>query len=206
MNPHEPAPPDGPTPDELRHPDAARNRAAWDLAYPRLWRAALSLAHHLLSGPEHAQNREDLASRAVTELVRGVVENSLPSFNQMSTFGDVVSMTQQIVRARTKDFFRARGRRPEDLTGEVPDAPAEDSASAAALSWDECLELIRELPPPQPEIFDLHYAQGHTAEEIAVRLSMPRSTVLSHLFRGKKTLRQKLGGRDSEDGDHSTAP
>ena len=196
----------GPSLGALRDPDARANREAWERAYPLLWSAAIRLLRHILTGPEHEHDREDIAARALTELVRGVIENRLPSFNQMAVFGDVLSMTQQIVRARTKDFFRSRGRRPEDLTDEVPDTPALGSDSSSDLTRHEFDELIRELPPPQPEIFDLHYAQGHTAEEISARLAMPRSTVLSHLFRGKKTLRKRLEERAGDDGEQPPPP
>ncbi|MEA3207975.1 MAG: Sigma-70, region 4 [Chthoniobacter sp.] len=177
----------------LRDPTPETSRDAWERAYPLLWKAAMVVLHYRLAGPEHTHDREDIAARALAELVRGVIDNQLPSFNQMATFADVLGMTQQIVRARTKDFFRSRERRPEELADEVPDAPVMESSSA--LTWDECDALIRGLPPPQPEIFELHYAQGHTADEISARLGMPRGTVLSHLFRGKKTLRKKLEER-----------
>ena len=204
MNPTEPQNPDespenGPSLGALRSLDARISREAWEQAFPLLWKAAIRLLHHLLAGPEHEHNREDIAAQALNELTKGVIENRLPSFNQMTTFGDVESMSHQIVRARTKDFFRSRGRHPEDPTDEIPDLPAACADASPALSWQECEELIRELPPPQPEIFDLHYAQGHTAEKISAKLRMPRGTILSHLFRGKKTLRAKLDERAAAD-------
>ncbi len=204
MNPTEPPnsddpPESGPSLGALRSLDARINSQAWEQAYPLLWNAAARLLRYILRGPEHEHDREDIAARAMSEVVRGVIENTLPSFNQMTTFGDVLGMIQQIVRARTKDFFRTRARRPEDLTDEVPDSPDADAESFPLLSWEECEELIRKLPPPQPAIFQLHYSQGHTAAEIADQLGMPRSTVLSHLFRGMKTLRKMFEERG--DGD-----
>ena len=211
MNPTEPQesdeqPENGPSLGALRSFDARISREAWEQAYPILWNAAVRLLRHILTGPEHEHDREDIAAQALSELVRGVIANRLPSFNQMTTFGDVQSMSQQIIRARTKDFFRSRGRHPEDPTDEIPDLPAADVDASPALSWQECEELIRDLPPPQPEIFDLHYARGHTAEEISAKLRMPRGTILSHLFRGKKTLRAKLNERATADRNQPPSP
>lgn len=164
----------------------------------------MRLLHSLLSGPRHEQDREDIASRALAKLVSGIIEDRLPSFNQMSTFGDVVGMTWKIVSARAVEFFRSRERRPEDLMEDVPEVPVTGADSSPALSWDECEELINKLPPPQPEIFKLHYVEGHTAEEISARLGKPRGTILNYLFRGRKTLRDWLVEREDDSRDRDT--
>jgi len=187
--------------ESLRSADPRLNAEAWGQAFALLWPAALRFLNSLLlTGPQHAADREDIAAKAIAELVRGVIENKLRSFNQMTAFDDVRDMLLVILRARTTDFFRSRGRRPEDLTDEVPEPAPESSGEDPAYSWEELSVLIAELPPPQPEIFAQHYAQGRTADEIAAHLHLPRNTVLSHLFRGRKALRRKL------DGDHPNPP
>jgi RNA polymerase sigma factor (sigma-70 family) len=184
---------------DLRSADASINQRAWGAAYPLLWKAMAGLlAAHLLTGAQHEQDREDLAARALGELVRGVIEGKPESFNQIANFDDLRCMALQIVRARTKDYFRARGRRPEDLTAEPPEPSLPAAEPESKLSREEFDGLIARLPPPQPEVFRLHYVQGHTAEEIAEQTGMPRNTVLSHLFRGKKTLRTWLDALFSE--------
>jgi RNA polymerase sigma-70 factor (ECF subfamily) len=188
--------PPAPALDDLRSLDPRVNAVAWQAAFPRLWQTSLQLLSVLLTGADHAHDREDIAARAVAELTRSLIGKNLPSFNQIRTFDDLLDMNRQIVRARTKDFFRQRGRRLEDPTAELPDSAAngpETDSSAGGEDFDALLAL---LPPPQPEIFRLHYEQGHTAEEISARLGLPRNTVLSHLFRGKKTLRKHLDGAD----------
>ena len=180
--------------DDLRSVDPRVNAEAWRAAFPSLWTAALQLLHIVLAGTEHAQNREDIAARALAELVRSLMEKKLESFNQIRTFDDLLGMTRQIVRARSKDFFRHRGRHPEDLTDTPPEPPFTTAAPECPLSREDFDGLIARLPPPQPEIFRLHYAEGHTAEEIAALLDTPRNTILSHLFRGKKTLRKHIEG------------
>jgi RNA polymerase sigma factor (sigma-70 family) len=195
-----------PTLEQLRSTDARISETAWRKAYPLLWQTASRLLSFLLTGERHQQDREDIAARALAELVRGVVEKKPESFNQIASFGDVLGMTQVIVRARTKDFFRSLARHPEDATADLPEPPVETSASVPALTWTELEALITELPPPQPEIFQRHYAQGHTADEIAGQLRLPRSTVLSHLFRGRKTLREMLGRNAGDDGQPPSSP
>ncbi len=185
---------DSPSIEDLRSPDARVNAEAWRVAFPLLWQAALRLLHIILAGAEHTHDREDIAARAIAELVRSLIEKNLPSFNQIATFDDLVGMTQQIVRSRTKDFFRQRGRRPEDLTDAPPEPAMAGAERETPLSREDFDGLIARLPPPQPQIFALHYVEGHTAEAIAAQLGMPRNTILSHLFRGKKTLRKLLEG------------
>jgi RNA polymerase sigma factor (sigma-70 family) len=165
---------------------------AWRLAFPLLWQSALRLLNIVLDGPEHARDREDIAAKAISELVRSLVEKDLPSFNQIATLDDLLDMTQQIVRYRTRDFFRSRGRRPEDLTDDPPEPPGAGAEASPRWSREEFDAQIALLSPPQPEIFRLHYVEGHTAEAIAIRLDKPRSTILSHLFRGKKAIRKRL--------------
>lgn len=188
-----------PTLAELRSTDARVSERAWAAAYPPLWKATAGLlAAHLLVGAQYEHDREDIAARSLGELVRGVVEGRPESFNQLSSFDDLQGMALQIVRARTKDYFRHRGRRPEDPTAELPEPSHPSGEPGTQLSREEFDNLIARLPPPQPEIFRLHYVQGHTAEEIATQTGMPRNTVLSHLFRGKKTLRTWLEALFSE--------
>jgi RNA polymerase sigma factor (sigma-70 family) len=178
---------------ELRSTDARVSERAWAAAYPLLWKATAGLlAAHLLVGAQYEHDREDIAARSLGELVRGVIEGRPESFNQLTSFDDLQGMALQIVRARTKDYFRHRGRRPEDLATEPPEPSHQSEDAGAQLSREEFDNLIARLPPPQPEIFRLHYVQGHTAEEIARQTGMPRNTILSHLFRGKKTLRPWL--------------
>jgi RNA polymerase sigma factor (sigma-70 family) len=178
---------------ELRSTDARVSERAWAAAYPPLWKATAGLlAAHLLIGAQYEHDREDIAARSLGELVRGVIEGRPESFNQLTSFHDLQGMALQIVRARTKDYFRHRGRRPEDLTAEPPEPSHQTEDAGAHLSREEFDNLIARLPSPQPEIFRLHYVQGHTAEEIARQMGMPRNTILSHLFRGKKTLRTWL--------------
>lgn len=184
--------------EELRSTDERVNAGAWQQAYPRLWEAALSLLQGvLLTGAQHAQDREDIAAQALAQVVRGLIEGKLESFNQIASFDDLKGMTLHIVRARVTDFFRQRARRPEEVTDEVPElssasfAPV-DSSTAGSLTRDEFDRLIGELSPPMPEIFHAHYVLGQTAAEIAAGRGLSRNTVLSHLHRGKKALHQRL--------------
>ena len=179
---------------ELRSVDARQNAEAWERAYPLLWDVAMRLLGGLLRGAEHSHDREDLAAQALSEVVRGVIARTPESFNRIATFDDLRNVTLRIVRTRTFDFFRRRARHPEELSGTPAEPQAELSGAGPplALTREEFDVLIAGLPPPQPEIFYEHYVLGSTAAEIAARRNMPRGTVLSHLHRGKKTLRGQL--------------
>lgn len=187
-----PQPPDPPTLAELQSLDPRVNAAAWDRAFRILWDMALRLlSTRLLVGAQHEQNRQDIAAQAIEQVTRGVIEKRTNSFNQLTTFDDVCGMTHRIVRARVADFFRHQGRHPEQLTDEIPesDAASAGAESDSALMREEMEALIAKLPPPQPEVFHEHYILGRTAAEIAEDRQLSRNTVLSHLHRGKKTLR-----------------
>ena len=52
--------------------------------------------------------------------------------------------------------------------------------------------LIAELPPAQGEALILHHVLGHSVDEVAELVGVPRDTVRSRLRLGKSALRQRL--------------
>jgi hypothetical protein len=71
-----------------------------------------------LVGSENEHDREDTVSTAIQQVVRGVVENSADSSNQIQTFDDVLGMTRHIVGLRITDFLRSKVCRQEDAVEE----------------------------------------------------------------------------------------
>ena len=164
----------------------------------------------LLQGGEHAPYWEDVASKTVAEVVRGVIEQKSDLLNQMKDFEDLLAVTRGKARQRAHDHLRTRYRhRPDDFndgdhSSELRPTSLGDeqlwpkSPVSQMLSREEFDRLISQLPPPQPQIFEYHFVLGHTAEEIGRKMNMPRNTVLSHLHRGKQTIGRWLRERDEK--------
>jgi RNA polymerase sigma factor (sigma-70 family) len=198
---------------ELRSTDPKVSEESWSRAYRPMWDNAMRVIYSLLQGGEHAPYREDVASKTVAEVVRGVIEQKSDLLNQMKDFEDLLAVTRSKARQRARDYLRARYRhRPDDFNdcdyssgsspmsvGDEPSWPK--SPISQMLSREEFDRFIGQLPPPQPQIFEYHFVLGHTAEEIGKKMNMPRNTVLGHIHRGKKTIARLLRERDEKEPD-----
>jgi len=60
------------------------------------------------------------------------------------------------------------------------------------------MELFRELPGRQREVFHLTEVEGLAATEVAERLGMNPVTVRAHLFRARRALRARILARHPE--------
>ncbi len=87
-----------------------------------------------------------------------------------------------------KDTLKNRWRKTEDL------ASHEHTLSTPPFEVNHVLEAILKLPQNQKAAVYMHYYEGYSAEDIAVYLKCPASTVRSRLARARKTLRHELGG------------
>lgn len=153
----------------------------------------MRVARCRLSGSEHEHDREDVVSTAIQQVVRGVVENSADSFNQIQTFDDVLGMTRHIVRLRITDFLRSRERRPEDGVEELPEL-IDATPNEQRFNLAELLNEVDNLQPdpPLPQVFRDRFIEGWSTDEIATRRSINRNTLLSHFAKGFRTLRDRL--------------
>ena len=61
----------------------------------------------------------------------------------------------------------------------------------------EIVEAIDQLPEEQRSVIALVIVEGFTCRESAEILEIPIGTVMSRLSRGRKTLQEKLGGREA---------
>jgi RNA polymerase sigma factor (sigma-70 family) len=175
---------------DLRSVDPRVNARAWNAAYPLLWSAGMRLAGRLLAGGQWEAQREDVVATAIAQVMEGLMEDSAKSFNQISGFGDLVSMTQTIVRRRIMDFYRQQSRSREDAVEELPEPIVEEDE--AQFSPAELLEQILALDPPKPELFRDRFFDGLTTREVAARRNMPHGTVLTHFADGLRLLRGRL--------------
>lgn len=62
------------------------------------------------------------------------------------------------------------------------------------IEYSEVLETVLSLPPKYKDVIYLFYYEGYTAVEISGILGKKVNTVYSLLSRGKKILKEKLGG------------
>jgi RNA polymerase sigma factor (sigma-70 family) len=200
-----------PTLAELRSRDRRVSEGAWSRAYKPMWDNAMVVIYSRLKGGEHASHWEDVASKTVAEVVRGVIEGKSEILNQMRDFYDLLAVTRGKARQRTDDYLRAHYRRrrddlidSDDLSGSgfmsIGIGPLwPKNPSSQMLSREEFDRFINQLPNPQPQIFENHFVLGHTAEEIGKKMNVSRNTILSHIHRGKQTIARWLRERDEKE-------
>ncbi len=166
----------------------ANDSEAWKVAYDPLWRAALSSILRTLGAS--GADAENIASDVLAnEIVPGVLNPRTDSFNQISTFDDLLSVTRSISRNRAIDFIRRATRRPEVLVDVLPE-PALDHGGGAPADLMEI--VMRHLQPPDPELFHDRFVLGHTTREIAAQRGMSHGTIVSRFARALERLRHLL--------------
>lgn len=170
----------------------ACDRAAWEDAYPLLWRTLQAC----LTSPLGFATQNDLENLAAEilaeEVMPQVLEPKTDSFNQIRSFDDLLNMTRAIAKLRAIDFIRKRSRRPEELMAEVPEAPVLGVPGAEAAS-DLMDFALAHLEPPDPELFLDRFQLGLTTRQIAEKRGMSHGTVVSRFSRAFAKLRPLLG-------------
>ena len=74
----------------------------------------------------------------------------------------------------------------------------DEAAAVISPEYSAVLEAVRSLPKDYRDAVYLHYYEGYTAPEIAAILKKNPNTVYTHLTRGKKMLKDILGGDADE--------
>lgn len=90
-----------------------------------------------------------------------------------------------------KDELRAFRRRAVPLEAVPEEAAPEPPRS-------EVLDRVMELPDKYREAIYLFYYEGYSTKEIAALTGRSEAAVSAHLSRGRKKLRERLGGREYE--------
>lgn len=133
------------------------------------------------------------AADDVTQVVLIGLERRVRRFNGRSRFSTwLFAVTRNVALSHV----RRDERRSELLKREIPLSlgPAEaepddpDAARLAAL----VLKYFDELPRRQRQIFELADVRGWSPAEIARELGMQQVTVRAHLFRARKTIRERM--------------
>ena len=189
---------DSPSPERLRSVDEAVSSREWGKAYPLLYEAGVRIAAIRLSGSRWAQDREDLVSVALHQFVKGLAENKLESFKQISSWDDCLGMMRSIVRLRIVDFYRERGRDLADAVAELPEPAAAFQAVVPGLGSEDIFLEIDRLDPPLQELFRERFVEGFTIDEIAKKRGMNRNTLCTWFADALKILRHRLSVIEEE--------
>lgn len=98
--------------------------------------------------------------------------------------------------ARNKAKSWLRGRKEIPMALDAIEIPDPDGALDELAQREELCRQVRravdKMRPRDREIFLRHYFYLQTAEEIAARMDIPKNTVLSRLYRGRKSLQKIL--------------
>ena len=177
--------------ENLNSSSERESAASWSAAYPLLWEAGLRVALIRLAGQTRVSDREDVVSTALAQVVRGYIEKTSESYNQIRTFDDLLGMMRHIVRCRIADLHRSRGRRPEDPVEEIPEA-ADLTPDLRRFQLHEIIAEVDKLNPPLPQVFRDRFIEGWSTDEIAERRGINRNTLLSQFRQGFAILRVQL--------------
>lgn len=127
-------------------------------------------------------------------------EALLRAYRHLATFDGRASFVTWARRIATNCALSRLEQRKRDRSGELPDADALGSIEtsfADELARDEERAIVRraidELPPAQRAAVLLRDVEGLSYEEIAAALSIPKGTVMSRIYYGRETLKEKLG-------------
>lgn len=133
----------------------------------------------------HLKNRED-----TEDIFQNVfLKYALSSVDFQSAEHEkawIIRVTINACRDLLRSFFRSRT------------VPMEESSSLAALEPEtrDVLEVVLALPEKYKNVIYLHYYEGYPAAEIGRILGKNTNTVYTLLDRGRKLLKEKLGGEE----------
>jgi len=102
---------------------------------------------------------------------------------------------QTALNTRRRNGYRTR-HTPTTEPAALAELARDERSPAETIDAAACRETLRgllaELPPPQAEVLALHILLGHTVDETAATLAVPRDTVRSRLRAALASLRRQL--------------
>lgn len=154
-------------------------RAAFSLIYEIYHQGFLKLAYRLC-GDHHAA--QDITQEAAITMARKITRLRNPE--AFSAWG------YQIIRYRTKDYFRRKKRDGHHLPLREDIAlTGDDMDMDSALSLRQSLARLK---PRDRQLLILFYIDGFTGVEISAATGWPVGTVKSRLFKIRTTLKQNF--------------
>ena len=129
------------------------------------------------------QDGEDICQTVLLKLLTGEEEFQSPEHERAWVIRTAINACKDELRA-----FRRRA------------APLEEAAGAAAPEppRSDVLDAVTALPGKYREAVYLHYYEGYSAKEIGELTGRSEAAVSAHLSRGRKKLRELLGGGEYE--------
>ncbi len=173
------------SPDELLNAVAKRDRAAFRVLFrtsgPKLFGVSLRICRDRALA-------EDALQEAFVDIWRKAADFDTGR-------GAAMGWMSVIVRNRSIDLIRRRGRGPQTVDGDAdnvpepmdPRAPTDGGASGMALT-----QCLGELEVRERELVVLAYCEGYSREELSERYDAPVNTVKTWLRRGLAALKECL--------------
>lgn len=130
-------------------------------------------------------------------------EGFIKVFNNLKTLRDTdqldswiqkIMVTTALMHLRKHRLVLVEGDEEEE---DLPE-PWEDESVTDALSREELLLLIQELPSGFRAVFNLHAIEGYSQKEISKTLNITLGTVKSQYARAKRLLQQQVRKLDPE--------
>jgi RNA polymerase sigma-70 factor (ECF subfamily) len=134
---------------------------------------------------------EDTADDIAQEVLVGL-ERRVQRFDGESRFSTwLFSVTRNVALSRRRRDTRRAALLAEQQrlkSEDATEASNPDASRLAALA----LRYFDQLPPQQRRVFELVDIRGLTPAEVARQLSMEQSTVRGHLFKARRSIRERL--------------
>lgn len=126
-------------------------------------------------------------------------EALLRAHRHLATYDGRASFVTWARKIATNCALNRLEQRKRDRAGELPDGDAlsdRRESATAELERDEERAIVRraidELPPAQRAAVLLRDVEGLSYEEISEALGIPKGTVMSRIYYGRETLKEKL--------------
>jgi RNA polymerase sigma-70 factor (ECF subfamily) len=110
--------------------------------------------------------------------------------------GSLEGWIRRIVVHSALEVLRKRLIRFTDIDGEAETLASTDSDAFAALSADELMKLICDLPDGYRVVFNLYVIEGYDHNEIASLLGVSAATSRSQLLKARRNLRDQIKSTD----------
>ena len=159
------------------------------------------LVHHIVGKMvSDPTDKEDLAQEVFIKVFRKLgsfrAESKLSTWIAQIAFNTTVNFVQ---KRRPELFGDIAGSDDADLDCFAADLTEPDDRTARADSDDRVREEIDQLPIQYGLVVTLYHLEEMSYREIGEILGMPDGTVKSHLFRGRKMLKDRLLNKYSQE-------
>ncbi|MCD4812259.1 sigma-70 family RNA polymerase sigma factor [bacterium] len=159
---------------------------AFDVLVTRYRDRIYSLAYHMLSNAEEAQDiAQEVFVRAYKNLSKFRHESSF--YTWLYRIAVNIVYTQAKKASRRRELYDQAFKDLRMKPGKMPETP-EGLAQLEELK-EMILRAIRQLDPRFRQVLILKEIEGHDVSEVAKMLKLPQGTVKSRLYRAREDLR-----------------